>query len=426
MRIQNPTVSAQRKMMLALLVVTPAVKAQLVISPPPPVFPVVENSRSNGGNIISTSVAGLQSAFLKTGPLAKWGPVNVRSSITYRLLYSDGLLNPEQLESNESTIQSIAAGVSFEIGKHWNADYTMTKTIYSNELFKDTLDHGLSLSGHIEGDAWGLGITQTYTSNSPILVETGGQSHQTSYSTMVSGSYELGYRTLVDLSVTRSSRVANSNIENPQWTDADWYSWIVSSGVNYRITQRLQAGAGISMTFDRLSTGSDMVSTQPHLQMTWRPTSKIAMSGQVGAETRKFEEGTVDNLENPVYSASISYLPLEVTSLSLAASQSVTASYFANQASKNTSISLNLSQRFLQRVYLSLGASRGTTTYIATSTSFVAGRSDRFTSYNSRLSTVIFRRGSVAFFIDTSRNNTNTSEFGYSSRQYGMELAYRF
>ena len=423
----HPLVANLALRIASTLILAPAVaNAQAVLSPPTNLEPANVTGQPAPAQTKAPSASKIGSLLRKTGPLAKWGPINVRPHLSYNLSYGDGLLNPEQQESNESYIHAVGIGSLFEVGQHWTVDYTALKNFYSNLYIRDTLDHNLNIAGHLSRDEWTFSLSLVYGSNTPLLVETGRQTKQEFYTISVSTSYQLGDRTLLDASVVRTARLANADIENPRWTDADWYSWILSGRANYQISPRLTLGAGVELTFDDVSRGANMSSTQPHLLITWRPTNKISLTARGGAESRRIDDTNADTLENPIYSASLGYEPLPTTTIGISATQAVTASYFANQASRNTTIGVNLSQRILQRYFLSAGASRGTTDYIATARGFLAGRTDRFTSYNARVSTVFLGRGSIGIFFQTGRNHTNEREFDFSSRQYGMETSYRF
>jgi hypothetical protein len=266
----------------------------------------------------------------------------------------------------------------------------------------------------------------TYRAESPLLVQTG---RQTEEKTLVSGfnvSRRLGFRTIVQSGVTWNTRLVDDSQTTGQWTAVDWHSWAISNSVSYQFSQRFSVGLGVDITFDDLQVGPDMETTQPYVSATWQPTDKIALSARAGTEQRRIKGSSVEDLNNPVYSASVQYSPRDTTSITIAATQSVSASYFANQAYKNSNVGLTLSQRLLRKFFLSAGVSEGRSTYIATASNVIAGRDDTYFAYHAKLATTIFRRGSIAVFFNTSRNTTNIAEFGFSSQQFGTEIGYRF
>jgi hypothetical protein len=259
-----------------------------------------------------------------------------------------------------------------------------------------------------------------------VRQKTGQQTAQKFYSTSGNASYRLGDRALIETTVSHNTRRASSDVETPQWTTADWISWVGTARLNYQLSRRLDAAVGVELTRDEITDSPNMRTSQPYLQVTWRSTKKLSLIARGGAETRRVEGGNIDDLNNPVYSASIQYEPIETTSLSFSASRGVTASFFANQASESTTYGVNISQRLIQRLYFSAGYSSGETTYIATSLSFISNRKDEYETYNIRVSTPILRRGSVAIFAQRSHNSSNAAEFDFTSDQFGTEISYIF
>jgi hypothetical protein len=372
------------------------------------------------------SLSSIKSILSGQAPFAQWGPVAVRPHILHRFSYGDGLLNPTQQERQSSVINTTTAGVRLAVGKHWSVSYAATNNEYSNRFITDSLDHDASVVGNVVQGDWTFGVTQSYRTNSPILAETGQQTGQEFYSTGGNAAYQLGSRSLLEFSIARTARLANSDVDTPQWTTADWYSWVGSGRFRYGFSPKFEAVAGIEMSYDEISRSPDMQSMQPHLQLTWRPTDKLSLSARAGSEMREVEGDEVGDINNPVYSASFQYDPFDTTTISLSASQGVSASFFANLASKSRTYGASLSQRLLQRFYLSMGYSVGETSYITTSLNFIDGRRDDFSSYNVRVSMPVLRRGSVAIFAQRTHNSSNTSEFDFTSDQFGLEVGYSF
>jgi len=342
------------------------------------------------------------------------------------LSYGDGLLNPTQIERQSSVINTTVAGVQLEIGAHWKLSYAMTRNEYSNQYLTDSLDHDANIGWSLAKGDWTFGLSQSYRTNSPLLAETGQQTEQESFSTSANVTYELGTRSMVEVSAGHNTRLANSEVNSPQWTTSDWYSTSASGRFLYRVSPLLQLFSGLEYTYDRISGSPDMNAIQPHVGFTWRPTQKVSLNARVGTERRRVEGETVSDLSNPVYSGSFQYEPFDTTTITISASQTTSASFFANLASKSSSYGVNFSQRLLQRFYLSLGYNTGETSYIATTFNFIDGRKDEFTSYTARIGTTILSRGSVAIFAQRSYNSSNTKEFDFTSDQFGLEIGYRF
>jgi hypothetical protein len=371
------------------------------------------------------SLSTIASAFVKSGPLVQWGPIALRPHTTYSLQYGSGFLRVPN-EPVNSTRQTFTQGLLVEVGKTWVLDASISRSAYSSRLLKDTYDSDFRISGSWSYQDWTFGLTQVYQSNSPIVVETGGQNAERTTRTTADVSNQLGARTSLQATATWSERLANPELRSASWTGSDWAQLSLSSWFNYHASDKLSLSLGLLVGKDDVKDAPDMTYMQPQIRVRWLPTKKLSMGVGGGVEKRTIKDDAGKDSENPVYNANISYTPTLTTSLSINGSQNVSNSYFNNQTIKDTSWSGNVSQRLLKRFFLGAGLSQGKSEYAATTRLFETDRDDKFRSYNASLSTSIWQRGSISFSYIYSRNYSNTSEFQYASRQFGLDLGYRF
>lgn len=370
-------------------------------------------------------LSSIKSAIVKQGPLAQWGPIAVRPHISYSMLYGDGILRVPG-EPENTTIQTLSSGVALEIGAHIQFGYTISRTVYSSRFFEDSTDHNASLSaGGTSGD-WRFGISQSYGLNSPTLVETGEQTAERSFSTSGDLGYQISQRSSVDFSLNHKLRRANPVAEATTWTGSDWQQWSSTTWFRYAISPTLRFSAGLGAGYDDIEASADMSYTQPQVQVTWIPTAKISVSGDVGVERRKPRTSNAKIQENTIYSASIGYQLFDTTSLSYSTSQNVSTSYFANQTVKGESWSLGLQQRIMSRVFGTSSYTRGRSHYVPTLDIPFIQRDDRFESFGLSLSTQVLLRGNVSVSYSRSRNLSNNQGFEFTSNQYGLAFAYGF
>lgn len=371
------------------------------------------------------SAAKVASALRTDLPLLQRGPVSMRPHFRYSYLYGDGIEagpgNPR-----DTTIQSITPAALFEIGRYWHFSYTPTWTFYSNEAFRDTFDQIASLSGHLPYGDWVFGATQSYETSHAMLVETGRQTKQEKISSALNAVWQVGKRTQLDLGVNRSARYANAVTDAPEWTTSDWLQYATTDWLRYQLSPRLDVALGLSVGHADVSVGDDMTFTQPQAQIAWRPTQKISLSLQGGREIRRFSGTNNARLSTPIYSGAFSYQPHATTGVTLAASRSVSASYFANEITRGAGWSVTLHQRFVQRLFLETSYSENTNRYLAARALQLVRRDDTYRAINARLSTVVFRRGSFAVLYQTGRNTSDDQLYSFSTHQYGCELSYRF
>lgn len=370
--------------------------------PPPGLF-----SSSNGPGSIARTSAPFQ-----------WGAVGIRPHAFYRITRGDGI-QASRGQQTTTTIQHVSAGLGFDLGRRWSADYTISRILYSSQAFSSELNHDFRLDGQASFTDGTLSFSQAYaTSNSP-RIETGRQTKEESSSTSVSVDYSLGERTGVSVTGSQNLRYIGGA--------PNAYEWALLSAFNYQFTRRLNAAAEVGVGYVDVDPGIDMTFVRPQVRVSWRPTGKLGFSVYAGREQRQFRQAGSANLSSPTYGASGSYQPFAATTLTLSAQRGISVSYFADQVNESTSWSLGLNQRLLTVLNFNASASRSNRTYIPSGRStIVVLREDTAYSYNFRLSTRILRRGSIGVVYQHTRNASDATGFGFSSNQVGLEVGYRY
>jgi hypothetical protein len=407
-----------------LLTLAQAGFTQTVISVPSS-GTAVTHPRPGFGGPKPASYSDINSAFTSLAPLARWASVNVRPHLLYSIIYGDGILRVPG-EPATSTVQSLTAGILFDLGKHWGLSYSGSRTWNSSRLLADYTSHDASLSGGLAKGNWTFGATQTYASKTPTLVETAGQVPEISYSTGGSVSYQLGSRSLVNLQMTRNVRDSEFAEETQIIAAQDLEQWSGSGTLHYRFSSRLDVAMGMKFGYDSLSNSADMNTSEPQITINWRPTDKLTFTGTGGVETREFRRGIAEDLDSEVYSVSGSYQPTITTAFSINANRLVSPSYFAGQLSKSSGWGVDVKQRVLQRFYVVVGFQHGETSYLVLAQGFSVGRDDDFDSFHSRISVPFLSRGSVGLTYQRTRNSSTVPGYGFTSNQYGAEIGYRF
>ncbi|HLX71717.1 MAG TPA: outer membrane beta-barrel protein [Verrucomicrobiae bacterium] len=385
-------------------------QAQQVVPPPPeatvtpPVLQPLQPTDSVLAEALGTS---------ETNAPLQWGPVSLRPRVTYDFLYGTGILASPSNHVN-SVIQQVSPGLMLGVGSHWTVDYAPLWTFYSNHQLADTLDHAATLAWGTIYEDWVLSLSQSYTSSSGPLVQTGGQTSQETYLTAATGSYRFSEAMLLELGVNQDFRFADKFTNYRQWSTMDW--------LGYQFQPQLNAALGAGFGYVDLDASPDQTYEQFQGRLTWRTTQKISLIVHGGVEVRQMP----DTLINPIFGASLQYRPFEVTTFSLNADRTVAPSFFEGQVTETTSVTATLSQRFLERFYLTVGGAYNNAQYITSATGGSAGRTDNYDSFNARLSTRFFKRGTVAATYQYSDNSSTVAGFGYRSHQVGCEFGYRY
>src|SRR5207253_3805471 len=119
-------------------------------------------------------------AFVAPNSFLHWGPFIARPHFNAGVSYSTGLRS--RLGSSEDSLsETFAPGILIELGPKWTLDYTPSLTYYSSATLKDNLSHSVSLGGHTSYGQWAFSLSQSYSTSSQPLLETGRQTDQESF-----------------------------------------------------------------------------------------------------------------------------------------------------------------------------------------------------------------------------------------------------
>ena len=400
----------------SLLALALTASAQEVVAPRPAeelVPPALQQERAAQG-ILPMSIA---PTFVADTRLLEWGPAVLRAHLSYSYLNGDGI--PSAPGQNLTTaIHTITPEFLVDVGTRWMVDYTPSWTFYSNSAFTDTVSQSVRAVGATSYEDWGFNVAQSYSLSTSPLVETGRQTKEEDVGTNLGATWQMNSKLALELTGTQNLRYVWAQPDSFEWSTIDW--------LHYKAAPGLDTAIGLGYGYVNMTEGPDMTYGRYLGRIGFRVTDKINLNLQGGLETRKFKGAGVGAMNNGTYDASIQYHPMEATILSFSANRGVTASYFASQVTRNSGVGATLQQRFLGLLYLSVGVQHGTSNYLPSAAGVVAGRDDTYDSVNLRLSTTFRRRGTVAAIYQHSRNSSNTTGFGLTSSQYGIEVAWRF
>lgn len=354
---------------------------------------------------------------LAAAPL-QWGIVSARPHVNYRLTRGNGIqATPGQQIT--TTINTFSPGVLLQAGKHWSLDYTPTWTFYSTSAFNDSLDHLVTLTGTAGFTDGNLALSEVFSSADSPRIETGRQTHEEANTVGLTLNYRLGRKTRIEVGLSQGLRYIESAPNSNEWTTQDWY--------HYQFSNRLDAAVGVAVGYVIVQPGTDMDYTRPQLRIGWKPSRKVGLDVHGGAEHRRFRRAGSPSLNTPNYGGSGFYQPLETTTLSISADRGVSVSYFAGEVNENTTWSVGLDQRLLQRFTFNASAGRTNSRYIPSNRNvIVTSREDLSHLYTVRLSTTFLRRGTVGVVYQHTRNSSDVAVYSFTSNQIGLEIGYRY
>jgi hypothetical protein len=169
----------------------------LATTTPPPLL----GPRTGGGDqlappIMGTSVIGAPPGAgppvgVPTGsPLLKWGPVDVHASMFYSLTYGNGI-EAQPGQQSKTFINTVSPGLTLDLGNHWILSYNPSYAVYSSPVFRNTLAESALLHGSVTYEDWTFGLSQSYAYSDSPIIETGAQTTQEAYSTVLSATYQM-------------------------------------------------------------------------------------------------------------------------------------------------------------------------------------------------------------------------------------------
>lgn len=343
--------------------------------------------------------------------------------MSYDLVYGTGLLRiPGSQE--KTTVQTVKPGLLLEFGSRSNADYTLSRTIYRSSRLSDTTDHNFSAKTGVAHDAMKVGLSGAYGTTTTILVETGGQTRDETYSTAGNIVYNLGSHSDIEADFSHTFRSATPVADTPTWRGSDWTLWASSVWLKYFVSKRLSFAAGLIGGYDEIKDAPDMSHVEPQLQVAWRPTKKLSLSMEGGVEFRRSRAVDSQTQKNGRYRGLLSYSPVPTTTLSVGASRSIDPSYFGGQTTLSSGWNMGLQQRLFSKLSFSANASHRKSNFLSRASA--STRNDRYDSYNLALSTRVLGRGSIGLFYQRTKNRSDSLIYMFTSEQVGGNLSYNF
>jgi len=405
-----------KALMLGLFAFNRNVKAQDILAPSPQAPDqtptILQSSQSDEMDVFTSNEIKRESQ-----PFT-WEGLTLRPHPFYQFISADGIqANTNQVVN--TTIQNISLGALLEIGRHWTLDYTPGWTIYSNSQLANNFGQTVQLTGGTVYKDWVLGLSQGYSDTSVLSAETATQVREQSYLTQASANYTLNSKMSLDLAADQKFISADQLDSYKEWATLDWF--------NYSFWSRLNAAIGLGGGYDHEDNAyPDMAFQQVEGRVNWRATDKISFQIHGGVEIRQFLSGGASDVVNPIFDASVQYHPFEQTKLTLKGERIVEPSYFENQVTENTSISLNLNQRLLGKVFLDLTGGYEKSDYIATLNNSTTDRTDDYDYLNVGLSRSFLKRGTFGVFYQISRDNSSVAGYSFTSNQIGCQIGFRY
>jgi hypothetical protein len=367
-----------------------------------------------------------------SGPgLLRWGPFDFHPYVGYSFMSETGI-GSQPGQHTGSTVNTVSEGLSVNMGSHWNLNYGASTAFYSGSDYTDTTSQFVSLHGSTAYKDWTFGLSQDYSFSSTPLVETGTQTEQEAYVTVLNASHQLSDKLSFYIGANQTFRFTTEfdNVEE----------WSGSSGLNYQIVPQLSVGLSANGGYDGVSQGTSIEFEQLQGVISFHPGPKLSLNLSGGAEEQQFVGANTPGLLTPTFSASAGYVLSASTVISIVAARTVSPSFYVNEDNVTTSVSGAIQQRLTRRLGLSLSGGYMTADFtsiepgplppfyvgIKPTTELALVRSDRTTFVGASLHYAFTSRLTSSAYYNFSQNSSSEGNFAYSSSQVGVQLSYRY
>ena len=348
----------------------------------------------------------------------EYGPLTLEPHFTFEATYGDGIQSsPGHPET--TFMEKYEPGLAIQAGKIWDFDYTPTWQFYSNRLFHNTFDQSARAGARSSIEDWTLTFSQSYAKTDQPLIETGRQTLYQTYATEGQVQYA-GLGPLV-LEATGSQ-----DLQFTSQGGSDSYTWFTQEWAHYRVSPTTLFSVGPEVGWVTEKPGHDMQFEQAWGEILWSPSYRLSVDLKGGIESRSFSGTNSAKLNTPVLDATSSYALGDTTAFTANASQKVGSSLIVGVVEKTTVIGVGVRQRLLQHFNLGVSLSRQSVSYIDVVSSLHPSRLDRVDSLQSSLGTVILRHFTLSASYSVSKNASNFSGYGFSSRQAALSIGYKF
>lgn len=351
-----------------------------------------------------------------TLPLLRYGPIDFRPHAAYSYQRDEGTLLRPGLPEN-TTVQEIRTGIRVNAGNHWVGQYENVWSMYSNPLYRDTVDHSIAGSGGYQFGTVNAQVSASVATHSRPSIETARQTDSLATSLAVA----------VNAMLTQRLSWRSTLSQGSQFVDAapDSITWQGFTGLQHN-SDRLTASGGVTAGYTAIYKTPDTQFVGPAGSLTYRLGERFDFTTEASLDFRSsLGNERVDSVE-PTYGASLAYRPLEHTTLTVSGNREFSPSLLSRQERQSTLWSATVRQRLLGRLQLGITYSFGTTEYAPFARFDRPSRTDDLERFRFTLGLPFLQRGMISANYEETSNESSTSGFDFDSRRMGFEISYRY
>lgn len=256
--------------------------------------------------------------------------------------------------------------------------------------------------------------------NNRLNLDVSGRTKRKIYVTDVSANYDFSAKTFLSVPFSLGISDYDDLISSRRFSTGIY--------INYRYSPKLIVGVGGTGGLEVVDDPNpDQTFEQANVQVTYEAGEKLSFSASAGLEFRQFEDDAANQHVSPVFNLGATYKPFDGTELRIDGSrQTLPSAVLAGQDFVTTSISAELRQRLLRRIFLGLSIGYQNSEYFATVEGVNATRQDNYFYVEPTIDVAITRYWLCGIFYLRRQNDSADGSFTFDDNQVGLRTLLKF
>ncbi len=300
-------------------------------------------------------------------------------------------------------------------GKSLTLSYDPSFLIYTDQTDESTINHVGVLSASLAFTKLSLGLSQTVSSATEPVVETGGRTDRLALGTALTSRYAFGEKLSAEM---------NFGLDITDYPGRNSWDWSNRDWLNYQYSTKLKLGVGLTLGYIDMEGFPDQNYENLLLRAIYSASEKLDVNATAGLDWRQYRSGVDDTLA-PVWDLAAVYRPQERTALSLGLFQRYYASaYYGDQNYLSTGVNVGLRQQLLTRYVLNLTARYYHSEYEATVGGAGTRGADDVFLVHAQFEVQLKERWTASVFYEFSHNASDDRPF--TRNRVGLETRWAY
>jgi len=351
------------------------------------------------------------------------GPFDLRPRLSGTVVYDDNIYIHSQTNQSD-LIWVLSPGLSMASGnylrggeRYLKLDYSPSFLFFLDQSQNNSIDHDANLSGQWQIAKLTLNLQQLVQVSSGGVLEAGNRVRRHIYNTSIAGTYPLGDKTSLEITARQTINDYESLIGSKEWSEQNF--------VDYLWTPKTTVGLGLTLGYRDVDQNPGQTYEQFLTRVSYGYSGKTDFHATFGGELAQYGGSGGRSSFGPVFSLGVGYRPYDATTVSLEAyRRDQNSAVLAGQNYTTTGVSASARQRFLHKMFFTLGGGYDNLDYHATTTGVSANREDNYLFLRFNFEWNVTPRWLVGAFYLRRENHSNTLPF--SNNQVGVQSAFTF